>query len=174
MTLLECWVSCLPKRSLSNFVQRHRNKKLFNWLLSTYWFIINTNTDKIPQVQLGLFLIIWLRHRNWEWMPVKNVALQYKRWSRVFLLTGKLLIQGFPVVFGCLKRFLDQMFVLFYITWRVPLVQQGLLTLPEHLSSSPVPCWACGAQSLVCSWSLFAFLSLFPVIIVFSILLWSF
>jgi hypothetical protein len=59
MTLLECWVSCLPTRSLSNFVQGHRNKKLFNWPLSTHWFIRNTDADKIPQVQLGLFLIIW-------------------------------------------------------------------------------------------------------------------
>ena len=58
MTLFECWVSCLPKRSLSNFVQRHRNKKLFNRLLSTYWFIMNTDADKIPQIQLGLFLIL--------------------------------------------------------------------------------------------------------------------
>ena len=138
MTLLECWISCLPTRSLSNFVQRHRNKKLFKRLLSTYWFVMNTDADKIPQAQLGLFLIIWPRHRNWHWRSVKNEALQYKRWFRVFLLTGKLLIQGFHVMFGCLKRFLYQMFVLFYITWRVPLVQQGLLILPEHLSSSPV------------------------------------
>jgi hypothetical protein len=174
MTLLECWVSCFPTRSLSNFVQSHRNKKLFNWLLSTYSFIMNTDADKIPQVHLGLFLIIWHRPRNWHWRSVKNEALQYKRWFRVFLPTGKLLIQGLHVVFGCLKRFLYQMFVLFYITRRVPLVQQELFTLSGHLSSSPVPCWACVAQSFVCRWSLFAFLSPFPVIIVFSILLWSF
>jgi hypothetical protein len=67
MTLIEFWVSCLPKWSLSNFVQKHRNKKLFKGLLSTCWFKMNIDADKIPQVQLGLFLILWPGHRNWQW-----------------------------------------------------------------------------------------------------------
>ena len=35
------------------------------------------------------------------------------------------------------------------LTWRVPLVEQELLTLPEHLSSHPVFSWVRVTQSLV-------------------------
>jgi hypothetical protein len=56
-----------------------KSLKMPKGIQSTCWFIMNINTDKIPQI-----------------------------WFRVFMLTSKLLIQESHVAIGCLKRFLYQ------------------------------------------------------------------
>ena len=130
--------------------------------------------DDLIFLFVNLLLICTLQQNLRMYVVQRRQLIWYSRaWcsyhdfcDRAFQLASKLLIQGFRVIIGCPKRWLYlTLFVLFNITWRVP--------LPEHMSSSPVLCGTHVAHSLVLSWSLFVFFSLFHVFIVFS-LLWFF
>ena len=77
---------------------------------------------------IGYIFVSFCTYYIWQLITIMNgIMLYYNIWLNKMCTT-------FSIPFSCVSVFIRARVRL---TWRVPLVEQELPTLPEHLSSSP-------------------------------------